>query len=77
MTHLNNYLVKNNAAFRTALSMTRFFFRNNLLCNFFLRRVFSFFLKITFKVLSYDFQGTLGGIVRGFLGMFQGYFVDF
>ena len=70
MTHLINQLVYGKAAFRISLAMTGNFLETIFYAVYFWPVVFSFLLKITFKVLSYDFLGTLGGIPEDFLRMF-------
>ena len=74
MTHSINRLVNGKAAFRKALAMTGIFLETIFYAVYFWPRVFSFLLKMTFKVLSYDFLGTLRGIPEDFLRMFQGIF---
>ena len=70
MTHLFNKLVNGKAAFRTALAMTGIFLEKIFYAVYFWPRFFFFLLKTTFKVLSEDFLGTLGGIPEDFLRMF-------
>ena len=52
MTHLINQLVNSKAAFKTALAMMGFFLETIIYAVYFWPRVFTFLLKMTFKVLT-------------------------
>ena len=61
----------NKTALRTSLAMTDICWKQSFMRVFFWPRVFSFLLKMTFKVIFYDFLGTYGEIPEYLFRMFQ------